>query len=158
MLGTSFSCGGALGYSEVGGEVEAVLIPWVVRCHLETCEVVLGMSVGKSQADSKTVKDTGVAPGGELGTVALEILEISLTSTSGMKKVLVTGDAFSRFMVAVSMKGESTAVIAEVLFTRWTTVLGPPLRLLFTRAKAVFADIIPELRARPGTKKIFSTL
>jgi hypothetical protein len=45
-------------------------------------------------------------------------LEISPTSATEMKKVVVIGDAFSRFMMAIAVLAETAADIAEELFER----------------------------------------
>jgi hypothetical protein len=40
--------------------------------------------------------------------------------------VVVIGDVFSRFMMAIAVPAETAAAIAEVLFERWIAVFGPP--------------------------------
>jgi Integrase zinc binding domain len=48
-------------------------------------------------------------------TIAVDVLEKSPTSATGMKKVVVIGDGFSRFMIAIAVPAETAAAIAEVL-------------------------------------------
>jgi hypothetical protein len=51
-------------------------------------------------------------------------------SATGMKKAVVIGDVFSRFMMAIAVPAETATAIAEVLVERWIAVFGPPVRLL----------------------------
>jgi hypothetical protein len=55
-------------------------------------------------------------PKARFETIAVDVLEISPTSATGMKKVVVIGDVFSRFMMAIAVPAETAAAIAEVLF------------------------------------------
>jgi hypothetical protein len=51
-------------------------------------------------------------PKARFETIAVYILEISPTSATGMKKVVVIGDVFSRFMIAIAVLAETAAAIA----------------------------------------------
>lgn len=57
-------------------------------------------------------------PSARFETVSMDVLEISPKSKSGMKKVLVIGDVFTRFMLAIALRGESMEEVVEVLFDR----------------------------------------
>jgi hypothetical protein len=51
-------------------------------------------------------------PKARFETIAVYILEISPTSATGMKKVVVIGDVFSRFMIAIAVLAETADAIA----------------------------------------------
>jgi transposase InsO family protein len=74
-----------------------------------------------------------------------------------MKKVVVIGDVFSRFMMVIAVPAETAAAIAEVLFERWIAVFGPPFRLLSDREKVFVSEVVQNLFARVGTKKVFTS-
>jgi hypothetical protein len=57
-------------------------------------------------------------------TIAVDVLEISPTSATGMKKVVVIGDDFPRFMMAIAVPAETAAAISNVLFERWIAVFS----------------------------------
>jgi hypothetical protein len=57
-------------------------------------------------------------PKARFETIAVDVLGISPTSATGMKKIVVIGDVFSRFMMAIEVPAETAAAIAEVLFER----------------------------------------
>jgi hypothetical protein len=57
-------------------------------------------------------------PKARFETIAVDVLEISPMSGTGRKKVVVIGDVFSRFMIAIAVPAETAAAIAEVLFER----------------------------------------
>jgi putative transposase len=84
-------------------------------------------------------------------------LEISPTSATEMKKVVVIGDAFSRFMMAIAVLAETAAAIAEELFERWIAIFGPPVRLFPDWGKVFVPEVVQNLCARVGTKKIFTS-
>lgn len=86
--------------------------------------------------------------------MAVDILEISPTLGTGMKKVVVVGDVFSRYMLAVAMEDESAKTIHEVLFTRWISVFGPPVRLLSDRGTTFLSGAVRCLCELIGTKKV----
>ena len=69
-------------------------------------------------------------PRARFHTVAVDVLEVSPKTARGNRKVLVIGDLFTRYMMAVPVATESAEVLADVLFERWITVFGPPVRLL----------------------------
>jgi transposase InsO family protein len=52
---------------------------------------------------------------------------------------------------------ETAAAIAEVVFERWITVFGPPLRLLSDRVKVFVSEVVQKKCARVETKKIFTS-
>jgi hypothetical protein len=83
----------------------------------------------------------------------VDVLEISPTFATGMKKVVVIGDVFSRFMMAIAVPAETAAAIAEVLFERWIAVFGLPVRLLSDRGKVFVSEVMQNLCARVRTKK-----
>jgi hypothetical protein len=87
----------------------------------------------------------------------VDVLEISPTYTTGMKKVVVIGAIFSRFMMEIAVPAETSLAIAEVLFERWIAVFGPPIRLLSDRWKMFVSEVVQHLCARVGTKKLFTS-
>jgi Integrase core domain len=117
-----------------------------LACRLST------MNWSRSQAQMKVWH-----PKARLETIAVDVLEISLTSATGMKKVVLIDDVFSRFMMAIAVPAGTAAAIAEVLFQRWIAVFGPPVRLLSNRGKVFVSEVVQNLCARVGTKKIFTS-
>jgi Integrase core domain len=89
--------------------------------------------------------------------VAVEILEISLQSRDGNRKVIVMGDMFTRFMMAVPVCDETAATVASTLLDRWILLFGPPEKLLSDRGKVFLGDFIRRICRKVGTKKIFTT-
>jgi Integrase core domain len=85
------------------------------------------------------------------------VLEISPTSATGMRKVVVIGDVFSQFMMAIAVPADTATAIAEVLFERWIAVFGPPVRLLSDQGKVFVSEVVQNLCARVGTKKTFTS-
>jgi hypothetical protein len=55
-------------------------------------------------------------PKARFETITVDALEISPTSATGMKMVVMIGVVFSRFMMAIAVPAEIAAAIAEVLF------------------------------------------
>jgi Integrase core domain len=96
-------------------------------------------------------------PKARFETIAVDVLAISPTSATVMKKVVVIGDVFLRFMMAIAVPAETAAANAEVLFERWIAVFGPPVRLLSDRGKVFVSEVVQNLFARVGTKKFFTT-
>jgi hypothetical protein len=62
--------------------------------------------------------------------VAMNVLEMSPATKRGNRKVLVIGDMFSRYVVAMPISDESADTVAQVFFDRWVSVPGPPEQLL----------------------------
>jgi hypothetical protein len=50
-------------------------------------------------------------PKARFETIAVDVLQISPTSATGMEKVVVIGDVFSRFMMAIAVPAETAAAI-----------------------------------------------
>jgi hypothetical protein len=87
----------------------------------------------------------------------VDVLEISPTSATGMKKMVVIGDVSSRFMMTIAVPAETAAAIAEVLFERWIAVFGPSVRLFSDRGKVFVSEVVQNLCAIVGTKKFFTS-
>lgn len=96
-------------------------------------------------------------PRARFHTVAVDVLEVSPKSADGNRKVIVMGDLFTRFMVAVPVAEEKAEVVAGVLFDRWISIFGPPVRILSDRGKPFVSGVVRSLCARIGTKKVFTT-
>jgi transposase InsO family protein len=86
--------------------------------------------------------------------VAVDMLEMTSVTRRGNRKVLVIGDMFSRFVMAIATKDEKADTVAKAIFERWIYVFGPPERLLSDRGRNFTADVIENLCKRVGTKKI----
>jgi transposase InsO family protein len=89
--------------------------------------------------------------------VAIDILEISPQSRNGNRKVIVMGDMFTRFMMAVPVCDETAATVASTLLDRWILLFGPPEKLLSDRGKVFLGDVIRRICGKVGTKKNFTT-
>jgi transposase InsO family protein len=89
--------------------------------------------------------------------VAMDLCEISPTSRSGMKKVLVIGDLFTRFMLAVPVGDELASTVARVLLDRWVLLFGPPERILSDKGKTFVGNVVANLCKMVGVKKIFTS-
>jgi hypothetical protein len=86
--------------------------------------------------------------------VAVDILEMTPVTRRGNRKILVMGDMFSRFIVAVAMKDEKAETVARILFEKWITIFGPPEYLLSARGRNFTSELIENLCKNIGTKKI----
>lgn len=92
---------------------------------------------------------------GEL--VATDVLTISPPSSEGHTKVLVAADALTRWAMAVPIKEETARIVAEVLYTHWFCIFGPPEQLLSDRGRTFTGDVIARICEKLGVKKIFTS-
>lgn len=86
--------------------------------------------------------------------VAMDVLEISPASKRGNRKVLVIGDTFMRFCVAVPLKNELAETVARAVLNYWVLSFGPPEKLLSDRGKTFVGKVIKNMCEAIGTKKI----
>jgi Integrase zinc binding domain len=77
--------------------------------------------------------------------VAMDVLEMSPETKRGNRKVLVIGDMFPRYLVAVPMSDESADTVARVFFDRWVSVFGPPEQLLTDLGPNIASGVIVEM-------------
>jgi transposase InsO family protein len=89
--------------------------------------------------------------------VAMDITTFSPTGVGGEKKILVIGDVFTRFLLAIPPQDEKSQTVADALWTRWFAVFGPPERLLTDLGKPLVSDIMKSLCRRAGVDKIFTS-
>ena len=89
--------------------------------------------------------------------VSVDVLEISPTTDRGNKKVVVIGDAFTRFMWAFPVSEESMAIIARVLLDQLILRFGVPEKLLSDRGTSFTGNLIQSICTLTGMKKIFTT-
>jgi transposase InsO family protein len=89
--------------------------------------------------------------------VAMDVLEMSPKTKRGKRKVLVIGDMFSRYVVAVPISDESADTVARVIFDRWVSVFGPPEQLLTDLGPNFASGVIAERCRLIGTKKVFTS-
>jgi transposase InsO family protein len=89
--------------------------------------------------------------------VAMDVLEMSPQTKRGNRKILVIGDVFSRFNVAVAIPDEKAETVARVSFDRWMSVFGPP-ELLLTDLRPNFTSgVITDTCRLVGTRKSFTS-
>jgi transposase InsO family protein len=93
-------------------------------------------------------------PPARFHTVAMDMTEIFPASVRGHKKALVIGDHFTRFVIAIPIKDETASTIATILFERWISVFGPPVRLVSDQGKPLVSAVVRHLCERIGTNKI----
>jgi RNase H-like domain found in reverse transcriptase/Integrase zinc binding domain len=72
-------------------------------------------------------------PSRRFEVVAADVLPISPTSRSGMKKVLVITDCLTRFVGATALLDETASTLTRTLLDRWFLLFGPPERFLTDR-------------------------
>ncbi len=89
--------------------------------------------------------------------VSVDVLKISPTTDRGNKKVVVIGDAFTRFMWAFPVSEESMAIIARVLLDQLILRFGVPEKLLSDRGTSFTGNLIQSICTLTGMKKIFTT-
>jgi transposase InsO family protein len=75
----------------------------------------------------------------------------------GKRKVLVTGDLYSRYLVAVPISDERADTVARVTFARWVSVFGPPEQLLTDLGPNFASGVISEMCRLIGTRKVFTS-
>jgi transposase InsO family protein len=85
--------------------------------------------------------------------VAMDVLEMSPQTRRGNRKILVIGDVFSRFNVAVAIPDEKAETVARVTFDRWGSVFGPPEQLLTDLRHNFTSGVITEMCRLVGTRK-----
>jgi transposase InsO family protein len=74
----------------------------------------------------------------------------------GNRKILVIGDVFSRFIVAVAIPDEKGRRW-RVFFDRWVSVFGPPEQLLTNLGPNFTSGVITEMCRLVGTRKSFTS-
>jgi Integrase zinc binding domain len=84
--------------------------------------------------------------------VTVDILEVSPRSRDGNRKVIVMGDMFTRFMMAVPVCDETAATVASTFLDRWILLFGPPEKLS-DRGKVFLGDVIRRICGKVGTKR-----
>jgi transposase InsO family protein len=89
--------------------------------------------------------------------VAMDVLEMSPESKRGNRKVLVIGDMFSRYVVAVPISDESADTVARVFFDRWVSVIGPPEQLLTDLGPNFASGVIAEMCRYIETTKVLTS-
>jgi len=89
--------------------------------------------------------------------VAVDVLEMTPVTSRGNRKILVVGDMFTRFVVAVAMADEGADTVARELFERWISVFGPPEQLLSDRGPNFTGEVIGHLCRMVGTRKVFTS-
>jgi transposase InsO family protein len=89
--------------------------------------------------------------------VAMDVLEMSLETKRGNRKVLVIGDMFTRSVVAVPIYDESAGLVARVFFDRWVSVFGPPEKLPADLDPNFASGVFAEMCRLIGTKKMFTS-
>jgi Integrase core domain len=93
-------------------------------------------------------------PPARFHTVVMDTTEKFPASVRGHKKELVIGDLFTRFVIAIPIKDEAASTIATILFERWISVFGPPVRLVSDQGKPLVSAVVRHLCVRIGTNKI----
>jgi Integrase zinc binding domain/Integrase core domain len=74
-------------------------------------------------------------PSRQFELVAVDVLEMTSVTPRGNRKVLVIGDMFTRFIMALAMPDEKAETGSRLHFDRWLTVFGPPEHLLSDQGK-----------------------
>jgi Integrase core domain len=89
--------------------------------------------------------------------VAVDVLEMTPVTPRGNRKVLVIGDMFTRFIMALAMPDEKAETVSRLPFDRWVTVFGPPEQLLSDQGRNFVGGVIEHLCKKVGTRKIFTS-
>jgi transposase InsO family protein len=71
--------------------------------------------------------------------------------------VLVIGDMFTRFIMALAMPNEKAETVSRSFLDRWVTVFGPPEQLLSDQGSNVVGGVIEHLCKKVGTRKIVTS-
>lgn len=96
-----------------------------------TCE---GVRIGRMEPPKQTPM-TVYQVERRFQLVARDVLKISPKSQNGFSKVLVIGDAFTRFMMSIPIRNDNMRTLATTFFSRWVTIFGPPKNSLPTKAR-----------------------
>lgn len=123
----------------------------------EKVKSCLACTLGGARITRRQARMQKWHPSARFHTIAVDVLEISPESSSGCKKVVVIGDLFTRFMQAIPTKDETSETIAKVLFERWISVFGPPVRILSDQGKPFVSAVIKCLCQKVGSQKIFTS-
>jgi transposase InsO family protein len=90
-------------------------------------------------------------------TLAVDVLEITPPSPTGLTKVLVMIDIFTRFAWAVAIPDEKAETIAACILREWIARFGVPERLLTDNGKPFVSSLMRALCDKLGIQKIFTT-
>lgn len=89
--------------------------------------------------------------------VAMDVLTISPMSYGKFIKVLVIGDAFTRFMMSIPIKDEKKETLTKMFFSRWVCIFGPPEKLLTDQGPAMTAAVVKQMCSLMGTKRVLTS-
>jgi transposase InsO family protein len=94
----------------------------VARCL--ACEVV------RLRNPKRQVRMVMHHPSRRFELLAVDVLEMTPVTPRGNRKVLVIGDMFTRFIMALAMPDDKAETVSLLLVDRWVTLFGPPEQLL----------------------------
>jgi hypothetical protein len=114
-------------------------------------------SMDKLKRPGKQKKMVQHHPQSRFQVVGIDIMEIYPTSRQGSKKVIVIGDLFPRYVVAVAVADESAKTVAGVLFERWVAIFGPPEAPLSERGRGFCEKVMSKLCDRMGTGRLLTS-
>jgi transposase InsO family protein len=110
-----------------------------------------------SQRPRRQAKMVEWTPSRRFEVVAADFLTISPTTRTGMKKVLVITDCFTRFVVAVALSDETAPTLVRALLDRWFLVFGPPERFLTDRGASFTGGMLRGVAEKLGIKKVWTS-
>jgi transposase InsO family protein len=139
----------------IQGAKSVLLAGWL--CDVNKCvQQCFACSMEKSKRSGKQAKMVQHHPQRMFQVVGIDVMEISPTRRQ-VNKVIVIGDLFSRYFVAVAVAEESSKTVAGVLFERWVAIFGPPESLLSYRRRAFCGKVMTELCDRMGTGRLLTS-
>ena len=118
------------------------------------CLICFLTTAGKPRRQADMVQWT---PSRRFEVVAADVLAVSPTSKSGMKKVLVISDCLTRFVVAAALPDETASTLTKALLERWFLVFGPPERFLTDRGPAFTGRLLARVAQKLGVNKVWTS-
>jgi transposase InsO family protein len=85
----------------------------------------------------------------------VDVLEMTPVTPRGNRKLLVIGEMFTRFIMALAMPDEKAETVSLFLLDRWVTVFGPKEQLLSDKGRNFVGGVLENLCKKVGTRKIF---
>jgi transposase InsO family protein len=127
-------------------------------CEVKKCvQQCFACSMDKLKRTGIQAKMVQHHPQRRFQVVGIDVMEVSPTSRQGNKKVIVIGDLFSRYVVAVAVADESAKTVARVLFERWVAIFCVPEALLSNRGRELCCKVTTELCDCMGTGSLLTS-
>jgi hypothetical protein len=150
----------AMNFAEFGDAEDQKALQEVLLEYPDVRKLVsecLAFELGRLRRPGFQARMVRYHPSRRFEMVAMDVFEMSPETKRGKRKVLVIGDLYSRYLVAVPISDERADTVARVTFDRWVSVFGPPEQLLTDLGPNFASGVISEMCRLIGTRKVFTS-